>query len=224
MMQCIAPIDYEGGKLSTAGTPPLPACRLAAPCRSASHPRTPWCCPQTLQLDVEELFASVLDFDIGTGDDRQAEPAAGGGTTAAALEEEEQQQQQQQQAAAPPDSKKLCGNVASDQPDLIGLDVWPASIALCQYLSAAPALVAGAAVCELGAGAQGSQSGACPSRVRWRRVRWRIYAGGWGACRQVVQVGGRAGGPVGLYVFLPELCQNSAQFRCQARVSSHHGS
>ena len=76
-----------------------------------------------------------------------AGPAGSSGATVAAREEE------QQQAAAPPDSKKLCGNVASDQPDLIGLDVWPASIALSQYLSATPALVAGAAVCELGAGA-----------------------------------------------------------------------
>lgn len=121
---------------------------------------------QTLQLDVEELFASLLDWDIGKP---EAGPAAGGsGTTAAADQQQEQashlqeqgesqQQQQRQQghedAQQQPDSKKLCGNVAADQPDLIGLDVWPASIALCRFLAATPALAAGASVCELGAGA-----------------------------------------------------------------------
>ena len=44
-------------------------------------------------------------------------------------------------------------------PDLIGLDIWPASIALGRYLSAHRQLVAGQAVLEVGAGA----------RVRWRR-------------------------------------------------------
>lgn len=94
---------------------------------------------QTLQLDVEELFANLLDWDTPPA------PAGGGGDPA-------------EQPALPneqlPDSKKLCGNVASDQPDLIGLDVWPAAIALCEYLARRPQLVAGAAVCELGAGAR----------------------------------------------------------------------
>lgn len=66
----------------------------------------------------------------------------------------------------PPDSKKLCGNVAADQPDLVGLDVWPAAIALCTYLAAHPALAAGAAVCELGAGAH-----MCFEGVGWSGVR-----------------------------------------------------
>ena len=148
---------------------------------------------QTLQLDVEELFASLLDWDIGKAEKE-------GDDQAQRQQQEEQQQQQTQQqqqdqqqrdrqgasggaagaapvdggtGAAPadggsgaggaagaagrtavvaPDSKRLCGNVASDQPDLIGLDVWPAGVALCQYLAASPALVSGAAVCELGAG------------------------------------------------------------------------
>ncbi|KAI3430311.1 hypothetical protein D9Q98_004907 [Chlorella vulgaris] len=37
-------------------------------------------------------------------------------------------------------------------PDLIGLDIWPASIALCRYLAAHPYLVVGQHVLELGAG------------------------------------------------------------------------
>lgn len=37
-------------------------------------------------------------------------------------------------------------------PDLIGLDIWPASIALCRYLVNHPELVAGQRVLELGAG------------------------------------------------------------------------
>ena len=110
---------------------------------------------QTLQLDVEELFASVLDFDIG-------KPAAAAAPCAGGSGRSDQQSVPSIAAPAaaaaaagpgqPPDSKKLCGNVASDQPDLIGLDVWPASITLCRYLVRRPQLAAGAAVCELGAG------------------------------------------------------------------------
>lgn len=91
---------------------------------------------QTLQLDVEELFANLLDWDTP-----QASAATSGGGEPA------------QQPWQQPDSKKLCGNVEADQPDLIGLDVWPAAIALCEYLARRSRLVAGAAVCELGAGA-----------------------------------------------------------------------
>ncbi|PRW20580.1 hypothetical protein C2E21_8960 [Chlorella sorokiniana] len=120
---------------------------------------------QTLQLDVEELFANLLTWDTPkpapqqpeqpqpqprgpAGEQQQQQPRGPAG-------EQQQQQQEQQQDEQQPeavDSKKLCGNVESDQPDLIGLDVWPASIALCNYLSAHASLVAGAAVCELGAG------------------------------------------------------------------------
>lgn len=37
-------------------------------------------------------------------------------------------------------------------PDLIGLDIWPASIALCHYLASHPHLATGQRVMELGAG------------------------------------------------------------------------
>jgi hypothetical protein len=37
-------------------------------------------------------------------------------------------------------------------PDLIGLDLWPASTALCQYLVSNPHVVSGQAVLELGSG------------------------------------------------------------------------
>ena len=91
---------------------------------------------QTLQLDVDELFANLLDWGPPASSHQQAaaSPSSAAATAAA-------------------DSKKLCGNVASDQPDLIGLDVWPAAVALCTYLAARPHLASGAAVCELGAGA-----------------------------------------------------------------------
>ena len=36
--------------------------------------------------------------------------------------------------------------------DLIGLDLWPASVALCRYLAAHSQIVSGEAVMELGAG------------------------------------------------------------------------
>ncbi|PSC67991.1 S-adenosyl-L-methionine-dependent methyltransferase [Micractinium conductrix] len=168
-----------------------PGLELRVVCRRLPHEVS--LVTQTLQLDVEELFASLLDWDIGKAEKE-------GDDQAQRQQQEEQQQQQTQQqqqdqqqrdrqgasggaagaapvdggtGAAPadggsgaggaagaagrtavvaPDSKRLCGNVASDQPDLIGLDVWPAGVALCQYLAASPALVSGAAVCELGAG------------------------------------------------------------------------
>lgn len=66
---------------------------------------------QTLQLDVEELFANLLDWDTPKPAQQQPQPAA------------EQQREQQADAAhstaqqpAAVDSKKLCGNVESDQP------------------------------------------------------------------------------------------------------------
>ena len=119
---------------------------------------------QTLQLDVEELFANLLDWDIGPPGGGGHGGGGGGGTSSGG---QGTQQPAAAAAAAPApaegepaagasahlESKKLCGNVASDQPDLIGLDIWPAAVALCQYLARWPALVAGAAVCELGAGA-----------------------------------------------------------------------
>lgn len=48
---------------------------------------------------------------------------------------------------------------AGSGPDLIGLDIWPAAIALCTYLAANPDLVSGHVVCELGAG--GAGQGGC---------------------------------------------------------------
>lgn len=53
----------------------------------------------------------------------------------------------------PPTPTAACAAAA---PDLIGLDIWPASIALCRYLAAHPKLVEGADVLELGAGGQSS--------------------------------------------------------------------
>ena len=43
---------------------------------------------------------------------------------------------------------------AAADPDLIGLDIWPASIALCRYLAAHPELVVDLRVMELGAGVE----------------------------------------------------------------------
>ena len=210
------------GRLCLVTPPPPPlACRRLLPSaarRLPTHPSLPpasastWqvVCrrlpeevarvTQTLQLDVEELFANLLDWGTPKPAQQQPQPAA------------EPQREQQPDAAgstaqqpAAVDSKKLCGNVESDQPgglqaqqpapanrsavgqtqphllhcaalpahfpvpppctprashthtpsaDLIGLDVWPASIALCNYLAAHAGLVAGATVCELGAGAR----------------------------------------------------------------------
>lgn len=61
---------------------------------------------------------------------------------------------------------------ADADPDLIGLDIWPASIALCRYLANHPELVAGQHVLELGAG---GLRGWCWERGMppWRRVQGR---------------------------------------------------
>ena len=57
-------------------------------------------------------------------------------------------------AAAAAQPAAAGSNVApQEDPDLIGLDVWPASIALCRYLANHPEVVAGQQVVELGAGA-----------------------------------------------------------------------
>ena len=77
--------------------------------------------------------------------------------------------QQQGGGAAPPAATTAAGSdqraaaaapaaggppaAAAEDPDLIGLDIWPASIALCRYLAHHPGLVAGQLVLELGAGA-----------------------------------------------------------------------
>ncbi|KAI7839127.1 hypothetical protein COHA_007130 [Chlorella ohadii] len=56
-------------------------------------------------------------------------------------------------AAAAAQPAAAGSNVApQEDPDLIGLDVWPASIALCRYLANHPEVVAGQQVVELGAG------------------------------------------------------------------------
>lgn len=58
------------------------------------------------------------------------------------------------------------GASAAPAPDLIGLDIWPASIALCRYVAAHPQLVAspGQHVLELGAGR------CLPSGMAWLRA------------------------------------------------------
>jgi len=53
-------------------------------------------------------------------------------------------------SASPPDVETASIGTATS--DLIGLDLWPASVALCRYLAAHAEIVAGAAVMELGAG------------------------------------------------------------------------
>lgn len=65
-------------------------------------------------------------------------------------------------AAAAAQPAAAGSNVApQEDPDLIGLDIWPASIALCRYLANHPEVVAGQQVVELGAGALPSFVGIC---------------------------------------------------------------
>ena len=77
------------------------------------------------------------------------------------LKEEQQQQAQEQQAQQqqqqpPPEPEPPAGK--GDPIELLGLDVWPAAIRLCEYLAAHPHLVAGLDVAELGAGTAGGTS------------------------------------------------------------------
>lgn len=60
--------------------------------------------------------------------------------------------QQPPDGAAQPAAAPAAASAAAADPDLIGLDIWPASIALCRYLVNHPELVAGQHVLELGAG------------------------------------------------------------------------
>ena len=87
---------------------------------------------QTLQLDVEELFANLLDWDTPKPAPK-AEQQAWAQPSAQQQQQEqhgEQQQQAQPQDAAASseqqpaavDSKKLCGNVDSDQPGRLPAD------------------------------------------------------------------------------------------------------
>lgn len=51
------------------------------------------------------------------------------------------------------------GGAPAAVPDPIGLDLWPASIALCHYLAAHPQVVAGQRLLELGAGERAARQG-----------------------------------------------------------------
>jgi hypothetical protein len=122
---------------------------------------------QTLQLDVEELFANLLDWGGGSEPQAQASPvndAAANGCSGDPHLPQPQQPHSDPQREQQLGSKQLCGNVANDAPDLIGLDIWPASIALCRYLAAHPHLVARQHVLELGAGRCGVQ---VTCRIAW---------------------------------------------------------
>lgn len=137
---------------------PLRAAAAAAAHRPPPAPPAPphrvWCrrlpsevsrVTQTLQLDaeeLEELFASVLDFpsdrkpvqrggqaaaaaeaggaEPGPGSSDGAAAGSNAAATAPAAAAEEAAAAGSAAAAAKPHSKKLCGNVAADQPDLIG--------------------------------------------------------------------------------------------------------
>jgi len=79
----------------------------------------------TVQCELDEIWDSLKDFGGGYPDSADDEKLLSDDPTQ--HEEEEKQ-------------------------DLLGLDIWPAAIELCNYLSDNPTLVAGKSVLELGAG------------------------------------------------------------------------
>lgn len=92
----------------------------------------------TVQCELDEIWDSLKDFGGGypeSSDDEDV-PASPNATTVVAGEKEEEQLQK----------------LEEEKPDLLGLDIWPAAIELCSYISDNPALVAGKSVLELGAG------------------------------------------------------------------------
>lgn len=91
----------------------------------------------TVQCELDEIWDSLKDFGGGYPDSSDDEaPSSSPTTTTTASDLKEQQQQQEEE----------------EKPDLLGLDIWPAAIELCNYLSDNPTLVAGKTVLELGAG------------------------------------------------------------------------
>ena len=89
----------------------------------------------TVQCELDEIWDSLKDFGGGypeSSDDEHLPPQS---IPTAALADEKEHQIE-----------------VEEKPDLLGLDIWPAAIELCTYLSENPALVAGKRVVELGAG------------------------------------------------------------------------
>jgi predicted nicotinamide N-methyase len=82
----------------------------------------------TVQCDHMDIWESLRDFGGGFPESSDDEAVDAPPAAPAAPQEE------------------------PDKPDLLGLDVWPAALELCNYLAAHPSLVSSAAVLELGAG------------------------------------------------------------------------
>jgi len=140
--RCLPPLPPGAGR-------PPPAVPPACPCYQVVCRRLPEevaRVTQTLQLDVEELFANLLDWDTPKPAPKTEQQA---GAQPAAQQQGEQQEQQQgqqgqqqrgtaasgEQQPGAGDSKKLCGNVESDQPGRLqagGNQLWRLNeVALC---------------------------------------------------------------------------------------------
>jgi predicted nicotinamide N-methyase len=92
----------------------------------------------TVQCELDEIWSSLKDFGGGypESSDEEDPALASDCATAAASASKELHHAEQEE----------------EKPDLLGLDIWPAAIELCNYLSDNPTLVAGKTVLELGAG------------------------------------------------------------------------
>jgi predicted nicotinamide N-methyase len=97
----------------------------------------------TVQCELDEIWDSLKDFGGGYPDSSDDENPPSDPTTAAAAASDLIQQQRLEKEEEEEEEEK---------PDLLGLDIWPAAIELCNYLSDNPTLVAGKTVVELGAG------------------------------------------------------------------------
>jgi hypothetical protein len=104
---------------------------------------------QSVAPTTAQVWESFWNFSGSSSSNTQGQPPESGGTSCPA--EQEQQQQQEPSGSQPIDAS---GEAPKEgKPELLGLDVWPAAVRLCEYLSSCPHLVAGLDVAELGAGA-----------------------------------------------------------------------
>jgi methyltransferase-like protein 23 len=94
----------------------------------------------TLQCEVEDLFESLRDF--------------GGGWNGPQSDSETDSLPSPAATSSPTnlDGALHCPENSVHKPDLLGLDIWPAALELCQYLIRLKSIVERANILELGAG------------------------------------------------------------------------
>ena len=127
-----------------------PSREYALRCRARKLLRETLNFRSTLQCEIEDLFEFMRGFGGGWVSDDEGEGQErgnSGGTT------DEASSASFQQEAEKDERRKDSNRSENEKPDLLGLDVWPAALELCEYLADNPSIVKGRRhVVELGAG------------------------------------------------------------------------